>query len=612
MKISSFGFLKHESVEDSYQSWSLLLYKALNQGNWETVETIVMQQPAAITARLTPFAETPLLVAVKAGQGLTFIRKLLHFMQPEALALTDYFGNTALHAVAVLGNIQAARLFVEQNSDLPNIWNIDGCLPIHLAAMRGHREMTLYLFSVTREDENLEPFNDAAGATLVHFALASGFYDLALYLVERNPGLAWQHEDISPLELLTQEPSAFPSGMDFNFWQFFMYSCVPKKLIEIPESLVGLMKSPKISSFKLQRRCTYEELHVILWKVLETLAKPIKRIRHRKAMHHQALQLIKRVWSEIKCLDNAKAASILTWPFLLGAQNGIHEVVKEILESFPQAITFVDEENHSVFHLAVMYRHEKIFKIVHEQSGQYNMSLSLLLDNGKNNILHLAGYRPHQDRLDLSSGAVLRMQRELQWFKEVEKFVLPQERNSKNADGKTPLAIFNEEHREVAAYETQWMIGMATSCTVAASLIATVAFAAAITVPGGNNSNGFPIFSSEKAFLLFAIADALALLSSITTVLSFLSIFTSRYSVNDFLYALPNRLIIGLISLFLSVTSLMVAFGSTMFLVAAKKNSLILVPIIALACEPVALFAYLQLPPLLNMIKSTYGPSIFD
>ncbi|XP_020549395.1 uncharacterized protein LOC105161922 [Sesamum indicum] len=614
--ISNFDYIIN--VEDSYRSWSVLLYKALNQGNWETVETIVMQQPAAITARLTPFAETPLLVAVKAGQGLPFIRKLLHFMQPEALALTDYFGNTALHAVAVLGNIQAARLFVEQNRNLLNIWNIDGCLPIHLAAMRGHREMTLYLFSVTREDKNLEPFNEAAGATLVHFALTSGFYDLALYLVEHNPGLAWQHEDISPLELLAQEPSAFPSGMDFNFWQFFMYSCVPEKLVEIPESLVGLTRSPKISSFKPQRRCSnqfsraYEELHVILWKVLETLAKPFKHIRHRKAMHHQALQLIKQVCAEIRRLDNAKAASILTGPFLLGTQNGIHEIVKEILDSFPQAITFVDEENHSVFHLAVMYRHEKVFKIVHEQSGHYNMSLSLLLDNERNNILHLAGYRPHLDRLDLSSGAVLRMQRELQWFKEVEKFVLPQERKSKNAYGKTPLAIFNEEHREVAAYETQWMIGMATSCTVAASLIATVAFAAAITVPGGNNSSGLPIFSSEKAFLLFAIADALALLSSITTVLSFLSIFTSRYSVNDFLYALPNRLIIGLISLFLSVTSLMVAFGSTMFLVAAKRNSLILVPIIALACVPVSLFAYLQLPPLLNMIKSTYGPSIFD
>ncbi|KAK4426971.1 hypothetical protein Salat_1465900 [Sesamum alatum] len=127
-----------------------------------------------------------------------------------------------------------------------------------------------------------------------------------------------------------------------------------------------------------------------------------------------------------------------------------------------------------------------------------------------------------------------------------------------------------------------------------------------------NNSTALPIFSTEKAFLLFVIADALALLSSVSTVLSFLSILTTHYSVNDFLYALPNRLIIGLISLFLSVTSLVVAFGSTMFLVAAQSNSLILVPIIPLACVPVALFAYLQFPPVLNMIKCTYGPSIFD
>lgn len=190
--------------------------------------------------------------------------------------------------------------------------------------------------------------------------------------------------------------------------------------------------------------------------------------------------------------------------------------------------------------------------------------------------------------------------------------MLPQERKSKNADGKTPLTIFNEEHRELAAYETQWMLGMSTSCTVAASLIATVAFAAAITIPGGTTNNGFPIFSRENAFVAFAVSDALALLCSITTVLSFLSIFTSRYTVNDFLYALPIRLIIGLISLLLSVTSLMLAFSSTMFLVAAQKNAVIFVPIVALACVPVTLFACLQLPPLLNMIKSTYGPSIFD
>ncbi|CAA2936520.1 ankyrin repeat-containing ITN1-like [Olea europaea subsp. europaea] len=549
------------NVEDD-QSWSLPLYNALLQGDWEIVEAIIKQEKEAITARLTAFAETPLLVAVKGGKRLPFIKKLVDFMPPEALALTDYFGNTGLHAVAVLGNVPAAKLFVRKNQELPNIWNIDGSLPIHLAAMRGHRDMTLYLFSVTREDEYSDPSKDEAGATLLNFVINAGFYDLALHLLEHNPKLAWQ--GTSPLDLMAEEPSAFLSGEHLTIWQNLIYS------------------SP-----------------------------PLKRIRHRKFMHHQALQLVKCVCSEIKSLDNTKANSILTGPFLLGAQNGINEIVKEILESFPHAITFLDEENHSVFHLAVMYRHEKIFKIVHQQSGQYKMSLALLLDNRRNNILHLVGYKACLDRLDLKPGAVLQMQRELQWYKEVEKFVLPQERKSKNSDGKTPLTIFNEEHREMAAYETQWIISMATSCTVAASLIATVAFAAAITVPGGNHSDGLPIFSKRSSFIAFAVGDFLALLSSITSVISFLSIFTTRYAVNDFLYSLPNRLIIGLISLFLSVAFLMIAFSSTIYLVFAQKNSLILIPIIILTCVPVTLFTYLQLPPLLNMIKSTHGPSIF-
>ncbi|KAL7168170.1 hypothetical protein ACSBR2_038584 [Camellia fascicularis] len=87
-----------------------------------------------IPARLTALSETPLLVAVKARRGILFVRKLVELMLPEELALTDYFGNTALHAVAVLGNITEAKLVVEKNPDLPNIWNNDGSLPLHLAA----------------------------------------------------------------------------------------------------------------------------------------------------------------------------------------------------------------------------------------------------------------------------------------------------------------------------------------------------------------------------------------------------------------------------------------------------------------------------------------------
>ncbi|KAI7988534.1 putative receptor-like protein kinase [Camellia lanceoleosa] len=94
-------------------------------------------------------SETLLLVVVKEKRGILFVRKLVELMQPEALALTDYFGNTALHATAVLGNIIEAELIVNKNPDLLNIWNKDGFLPLHLAAMHGKRKMTLFLLSVT-------------------------------------------------------------------------------------------------------------------------------------------------------------------------------------------------------------------------------------------------------------------------------------------------------------------------------------------------------------------------------------------------------------------------------------------------------------------------------
>ncbi|KAL2514191.1 Ankyrin repeat family protein [Forsythia ovata] len=331
----------------------------------------------------------------------------------------------------------------------------------------------------------------------------------------------------------------------------------------------------------------------------------MKRICNEKFRHHQAIQLVKHLRSII-AHRSTQPSSILVESFLLGARNGIEEIVAEILDSFPAVLKMKGGDEYSVFHYAVMYRHEKIFKIVHQKNN-----IDHSIDGKRNNILHLAGYRARQDRLDLGPGPILQMQRELQWFMEIEKLVTPQESLWLNSEEKTPLTIFNEEHADLASKEIQWVTGMASACSVAASLIATVAFAAAITVPGGNNSNGLPFFSSESSFLVFAVSDALALFTSITCVLYFLSIFTCRYGVKDFLYTLPKRVIYGLICLILSVISLMIAFSSTLFLVFAKKNPLILIPIVALTCVPVISYTFIQLPPLLDMINSTFGPGLF-
>nr|KAJ0189798.1 hypothetical protein LSAT_V11C800396410 [Lactuca sativa] len=147
---------------------------------------------------------------------------------------------------------------------------------------------------------------------------------------------------------------------------------------------------------------------------------------------------------------------------------------------------------------------------------------------------------------------------------------------------------------------------------VTTTLIVTVAFAVAFTVPGGyNQETGFPIFHHETSFLVFVIADAISLFSSSTSLLVFLSILTSRYGQRDFLYSLPRKLMLGLLTLFISVVPMMVTFAAGFFVL--YNNGLKWVPIVIsiLAAIPVMLFALLQLPVWSDMFRSTFDSSVY-
>ncbi|KAH6761656.1 hypothetical protein C2S52_019089 [Perilla frutescens var. hirtella] len=181
-----------------------------------------------------------------------------------------------------------------------------------------------------------------------------------------------------------------------------------------------------------------------------------------------------------------------------------------------------------------------------------------------------------------------------------------------NNANQTPQMIFTKEHAKLKGDGERWMKDTANACTIAAALIATVVFAAAFTVPGGlESATGMPLFSGKPAFVLFAISDAVSLFTSITSLLLFLSILTSRYAEQDFLYFLPKRLSMGLLSLFVSITFMMVAFSSTFYLVLHGDGAWFLVLVAAFACLPVTSFVLLQFPLLVDVVYSTYGPRIF-
>ncbi|XP_010248103.1 PREDICTED: ankyrin repeat-containing protein NPR4-like isoform X1 [Nelumbo nucifera] len=226
-------------------------------------------------------------------------------------------------------------------------------------------------------------------------------------------------------------------------------------------------------------------------------------------------------------------------------------------------------------------------RIIH-RGAKYNHLNDI--DYFGNNMLHLAAELSPYKQLSRVSGAALQMQRELQWFKEVEKFIPPKHRESRNNNGKTPQALFTEEHKDLVKEGEKWMKDTAQSCMLVATLIATFTFAAAFILPGGNNNDtGIPIFLHTTAFLVFIISDALSLFSSSTSVLIVSGILTSRYAEQDFLVSLHRRLIIGLATLFFSVATMMVAFGATLFLVLHHRAQWVAIQITLLGSVPVCL-----------------------
>ncbi|XP_076948038.1 uncharacterized protein LOC143620187 [Bidens hawaiensis] len=77
------------------------------------------------------------------------------------------------------------------------------------------------------------------------------------------------------------------------------------------------------------------------------------------------------------------------------------------------------------------------------------------------------------------TGAALQMQRELQWYKEVENFVEPSFKKARNKNKKTPKMIFMEEHNDLLNDAQSWMKDVSASSTVVAALIITMAFTGA-------------------------------------------------------------------------------------------------------------------------------------
>ncbi|KAH6782671.1 hypothetical protein C2S51_007964 [Perilla frutescens var. frutescens] len=598
----------------------LALYVAAVSGEWDAAKAILEQDPNAVKARLAFTLQTVLHVAVSIGKSTSFVAKLVDFISDNSsLAITDALGFNPLHLAAMTGNLPAAKLLVRRLPDLLYVQSRRDNFPVHLAAQVAHRQTLEFLISETSDDRpHTNPFAGETGLMLLGFMIDADFFDMALDLVEKYPDLARMKylTTDSALMKIARKETAFSIDARLNLWERLIYSSVELEMESQTQQSTDI-ENPTCCALLLSKlqgwRRVVRKWHSTLCKlVIQHLVPGVKGIYEKKLMREQALRLLKCLCKHMKSMKYEEAKAIYAPAVLNASRLGIKEVVEIIVETFPSAIFSMNgSTNQNFLHLAVQNRCEKVFNLMY-QTGNHRYIYLNNADSYGNTILHLAASLAPPHKLNLVAGAALQMQREIQWYKEVDKFISPNKRGLINKAGKTAAMIFTEEHIDLKVEGEKWMKDTANSCTIAAALIATVVFAAAITVPGGNESDsGNPIFSKESAFTIFAVSDAASLFTSTTSLLMFLSILTSRYAEEDFLYALPKRLCIGLVSLFISILFMMVAFSSTLYLVFGQKKAWVLVPVAAFACVPISFFVLLQFPLLIAVISSTYGSGIF-
>ncbi|KAL2474103.1 Ankyrin repeat family protein [Forsythia ovata] len=479
------------------------LYRAALRGDWKAAKTALSLDRTIACIEITERGDRALHIAAAAKQT-AFVHNLVEHLNTNDLELEDKHGNTAFCFAAVSGVVEIAKVMYEKNKNLPTIRSSIGQTPLEMAILLGNREMVEYLYPITP----LKDLNSKEYMGILVATIHTDMYDISLKILNGDTRIVTSPATNkgSALQVLARKPLSHDHRIRGWIWQ---------RLVSIIATI------PYVPYFK--------------------------RIYSSLQMQRQASQLVKGLWEQILTLPDTEILQLIqeTQIFHDAAKIGNIEFLTLLTHSYPDLMWKVNSNGCSIFHVAVINRQEKVFSLIHH-IGAVKDLITLYKDNEGNNILHMARKLAPPSRLNIVSGAPLQMQRELLWFKEVKKIVPYSLLEMKNGDHKTPSELFLEKHNKLRKDGEEWMKETATSCMVVATLIATVAFAAAFTAPGGNNDTGAPIFLKDRWFTVFVISDVGAMFSSTTSIMMFLSILTARYAEDDFLFSLPAKLMVGI------------------------------------------------------------------
>ncbi|PHT32809.1 hypothetical protein CQW23_29146 [Capsicum baccatum] len=588
------------------------IFNAAMENNWTQVQKLYMEKESLRTTKLTRSEDTALHLAISSYHPDRYTS--LH--HPHLLCIKDMItripkenrecilkqknekGNTPLHLAAEVGSVPIIECLVNSNEpELIKETNEKGETPLFITASRGKQDAFLYLHKCCQnehEEGPIELCRRKDGDNILHVAISGEYFELAFQIIHYYKPLVnrYNTQGMSPLHILSRMPQVFRSGNRFRFIDSIIYYSTTVKELENET----YKAERKIDLYQKIQRCgTKKFIDYIKEAYRGNKSKDLTGVTN--VNQETKPQDATGVTNENQDKKFPELPTTKETPLLVASKMGILEMVKRILKKFPIAIQDTDSEEKNILLLAVEHRQTMVYNWLIE--GKYPESVYSQEDKHGNNAVHITAKYQNLEVWRIP-GKALQLQGEWKWYKYV-KHTLPQLDVRYNKKGQTPRRVFEETHAKLLVESTEWISKTAASL---AALIATVAFVTSTTIPGEADVKDKPHLENEPAFDVFSIASLVSLCFSVTALVFFLAILTSRCQHKDFEKDLPRKLLLGLISLFASITATLVSFCAAHFFVIRDNFKNAAFPIYAATCIPVVFFAFNQFPLFVDLIRS--------
>ncbi|TMW94012.1 hypothetical protein EJD97_010888 [Solanum chilense] len=440
-------------------------------------------------------------------------------------------GNTILHVAALFGQRAFVGEVLKISPALLCYKNNKNETALHIAANVGQSEVVNELLSIQGQETVLVRMTDDIGDTALHKAVRSGHIHIVRILMK----LLLDPEHDFPANKAKETPLYLAAESGFrNALKEILKVCrepthVAGPFNRTPLHAAVIQQHTKCAMALLQwNEDLCEEYDEWGWNSLHYAVK--------QGLTEIVLDMLRRN----KSLAYKQAGSENDWTtaFHIAASEGHEAIIHKLLQYCPDCWEMVDSNGQNALHVAILNDGKLMVKLLRE--FRFCDSLVDEADNDGNTPLHLlAAYGKHlplselfhpsvkkmtfnkqaQTPLDIASSRTLTTEKE-KLVAVLRKFNarLGQRCNSEVQRQSEIQEMRKKDEEARANRETLKMEKIQKSTEiqiVVATLIMTVAFAAAFTLPGGlENDNGpnkgMSILSKKTAFRAFVISDVLA------------------------------------------------------------------------------------------------------